>query len=105
MLGVFLWYEPGNARKPYQSRIRNRIDEPISQFWIDPFVLISPNDQRRRVNLGVLVLVQISSMNRARQREQMIRSVFPDKRRQVARDQLHWHVLGIRYTPVQDALQ
>jgi protein-disulfide isomerase len=95
MFGVFLRYEPSNAGESHQSCIRNGIDEPVSQLWIDPAIFISPHDQRWRVDLSVFILVEITAMHGARESEQMVRSILAHERSEIARNELHRHVLGV----------
>ena len=66
MLRVFLRNQPRYASESHQSGVRNRVDEPVRQLRINPLVLVSPDDERGRVDLAVLVLVEVGAMNRAR---------------------------------------
>ena len=71
MLGVFLGNEPRHSREPYEPSLRDGIDEPVGKLGLDPLVLIPPDDERRRLDLSVLILVQISLVDRARQGQQV----------------------------------
>src|SRR4051812_34082165 len=104
MVRILLGNEPRYASQPHQPRVGDRIDQSICQLWIDPAILVSPYDERRRLDLSVLVLIQIRAVYRARQGQQMVRAVFPDEGREIAGDELHRHVFGDRYAALQDAL-
>src|SRR6266516_220225 len=105
MLRVFLGDQPSNATKPHQPRVRNRVHEAISELWIHPSVFVAPDDERRGLDLRVLVLIEIGSVHGTRQGQKMFRSVFPDEWREIASDELHWHVLGISDATPEHSLQ
>src|SRR5688572_23468737 len=105
MFGVFLGNEPRHSRESHQPRIRDRIYEPVGKLWIDPLVLVAPDDERGRVDLAVLFFVQIALMDGAGEREKVIRSVFSDERRQITRNQLHRHVLWIGDAALEHSLE
>src|SRR2546423_3538964 len=105
MVGVFLRNQSRYAGKANKSGVGNRVDEPIRELGIHPFVLVPPNDERRRVDLAVFVFVEIGAMNRARQCEQVIRAILSDERSQVPRDQFHGHVLGVGDASLEYALE
>ena len=69
MLGVFLGNEPRHSRKPHEPGLRDGVDEPVGELWIDPLVLVSPDDERGSVDLAVLILVQVPFMDGAREGE------------------------------------
>src|SRR5665811_2378833 len=105
MLGVFLRNEPRDSREPHQPGLRYGIDQPVGEVGLDPLVLVSPDDERRRLDLSVLVFVQISFVHRARQRQKVLRAILSDERSEVAGDELHRHVLLIGDTALEHSLE
>jgi protein-disulfide isomerase len=105
MLGILLGDEPGDAGEADQARIGDRVDEAVGEFRINPAILVAPDNQSWSGDHSVLVLVDVRLMHRAREGQQVVRAVLADKRREIAGDESHRHVLGVRHAAFEHALE
>src|SRR5712672_2663178 len=105
MLGIFLRNKARNPSQPYQPGVRDGVDQPVGQLGLDPLVLVAPDDEGRRLDHAVLVLIQISLVHRARERQKMLGAILSDERSEISRDELHWHVLLIGNAALEHTLQ
>src|SRR6266404_3420426 len=79
--------------------------DEIGQLRLDPFVLVTPDDESRRLDLSVLVLIQISLVHRACQSKKVLGAILSDERSEITRDELHRHVFLISDAAFQNAFQ
>src|SRR6266516_827306 len=105
MLSVFLRNESRHPTEPYDRGFGNRIDDRVSELGVYPSVRVASDDECGCLDLSVLDLVEISFVDRACQRQKMLCPILANEWREIARDELHWHVLGIGHASSEHALQ